>query len=88
MDKTRTRRVVIIIRIIRFLYERQLINSNDLSQRFKLSRRTIFRYMSIIRQAGLEVEFDPKINTYQLHGSRTLVLRDKHFKQFKDRIKL
>ena len=54
------------LRILTCLQSGAGYNAADLSQQFNVSRRTIFRDISMIREAGVPVYFDEKSETYQL----------------------
>lgn len=58
------------IRILGCLQAGPGFNARELAQRMRVSRRTIYRDVSLIRDAGIPIEFDFETSTYSLHGKQ------------------
>ncbi len=54
------------IRLLACLQGGTAFNAKELSQRFKVSRRTIYRDLNLIRRAGIRIAFDNRTCGYRL----------------------
>lgn len=61
-----------LLELVEVLQSGQFYNTNQLSQRCKISRRTIFRDIKVLQQSGLNVKFDEHKQGYHLVGNRYL----------------
>jgi predicted DNA-binding transcriptional regulator YafY len=58
------------IRLLTCLQGGTTLNAVELSRRLKVSRRTIYRDVRLIRHAGIAIEFDSESCGYRLEGER------------------
>lgn len=57
-----------VLKILHFLRSGAGYNVGQLAHQLNVSRRTVFRDLSIIRQSGVEMFFDTRSDAYRLYG--------------------
>ncbi len=62
-----------MLRIFRHLQSGSGLNADDLASQLDVCRRTIFRDLSLMRDAGIAVEYDGRLDCYRLAPCRDLV---------------
>lgn len=65
-----------LLNIIAILQSGRFINTRELAEECKVSRRTIFRDIEKLRQSGLRIDFDEKKQGYQFEESCFLLPAD------------
>ena len=71
-----TDRIRRLLKIIAILQAGQFINTRELADECRVSRRTIFRDIEQLRESGLRITFDEKRQGYQLQDTRFLLPAD------------
>lgn len=61
-----------LLELVDVLQSGQAYNTNQLSQRCRVSRRTIFRDLQVLQESGVRIQFDEQKQGYQLLGNRYL----------------
>ncbi len=63
-----------LLQILHHLQSGGGLNADDLAGQLEVCRRTIFRDLSLMRAAGIEICFDEKVDCYRLQPRRDLVV--------------
>ncbi|MCA8983302.1 MAG: WYL domain-containing protein [Planctomycetaceae bacterium] len=71
-----TDRIRRLLKIISILQSGRFINTRELSDECRVSRRTIFRDIEKLRESGLRIAFDEQRQGYQFQDSRFLLPAD------------
>lgn len=64
--KPRTTRKTRVARLVYMLATGQLVRTNDLCKRYRVSRRTFARYIADIREAGFDIVYSEMEDSYRL----------------------
>ena len=52
--------------ILKVIHDGKQVRVVDLAEMFKVSHRTIYRYLNILREVGYEIEYNKEIKSYEI----------------------
>lgn len=91
MDKRKDDNYRIIkncLTIVKDLSEGKEFNSLDFAAKFGVSKRTVHRYIEVLREVGFKIEYDYKLKSYYLINNAEQFLKgDLNMKNYREEIK-
>ena len=60
--------------ILKVIHDGKQVRVADFAEMFKVSHRTIYRYLNVLREVGYEIEYNKEAKSYEIVNSENVDL--------------